>query len=235
MKRAIEVYTLKVQFVELKFENGNITGRRVSIPKNALPFESPDLKRILDAGMKIFTDEKDNETKVFELYSSIQNEVKTLRERYLVPIKCRSDKSLLVIDKKADFLYSIASINSKILKAKSELIDDIDSEIEKAKDRLYKELCAFFIKNPPDEIKANYSTEKIPSKCTDYVRKIISKMKFPVPPKMVEGMKLKERFYNLTWDDFGDKELLAEFEDKGILKDDLNSIRQLKPAFGVKE
>lgn len=235
LKRAIEIYNLKVQFVELKFENGKITGRRVSIPKKALPFESPELVRILDAGMKIFDDENENEKKTFESYSSIQNDVKILRDKYLKSIKCRSEKSILLIEGKPNFIKEIEAINKQIIDAKSKLINDIDIEIEKSKDRLGKELYQFFLKNPPKEIKDHYSSERIPSKCSDYVHKIIEKMKFPEPHKMVEGMKLISRFYDLTWNDFSDKELLTEFEEKGILIDDLNSIRQLRPAFEVKK
>lgn len=235
LKRAIEIYNLKVQFVELKFENGNITGRRVSIPKKALPFESPELVRILDAGMKIFEDENENRKKTFESYSSIQNDVKLLRDKYLKSISCRSEKSILLVEEKPIFIKEIEAINKKILDARSKLINDIDIELEKAKDRLGRELYQFFLKNPPKEIKDHYSIERIPSKCSDYVHKIIERMKFPEPHKMVEGMKLLSRFYDLTWNDFSDKELLSEFEAKEILRDDLNSIRQLRPAFEVKE
>jgi hypothetical protein len=235
LKRAIEIYNLKVQFVELKFENGKITSRRVSIPKKALPFENPELIRILDAGMKIFEQENENKKKTFESYSSIQKDVKILRDKFLISIKCRSEKSILFMEEKPTFIKKIEAINKKIFDAKSKLINDIDIEIEKSKDRLGKELYQFFLKNPPKEIKDNYSSERIPSKCSDYVYRIIEKMRFPEPHKMVEGMKLNSRFYDLTWNDFSDKELLSEFEEKGILKDDLDSIRQLRSAFEVRK
>ena len=235
LKRAIEVYNLKIQFVELKFENGKITGRRVSIPKKALPFESPELIKILDAGMKIFEDETENKKKTFESYSSIQNDVKLLREKYLKTIKCRSEKSILVLEGKSNFENEIAAINQKIVNAKSKLINDIDIEIDKSKHRLGNELYQFFLKNPPKEIKDNYSSDRIPSKCSDYVGKIIEKMKFPESHKMVEGMKLVSRFYDLTWNDFSDNELLSEFEEKGILIEDLNSIREISKVFAKKK
>ena len=235
LKRAIEIYNLKVQFVELKFENGKIKGRRVPLPKKALPFESPELKRILEAGLKIFVDDEENSKHTFELYSSIQDDVKEIRERYLIPITCRPDKSILDKQKKAEFLIAIEKINKKIKEAKAKLIDDIDIEIVKAKDRLGLELYYFFIKNPPDKIKMNFPKERWESKCDDYVRDLIKNMKFPDPIKMVEEMKLITHFYDLTWNDFSDKELLLEFERKGILKDDLDSIRHLRPVFEIRK
>jgi hypothetical protein len=235
LKRAIEVYNLKVQFAELKFENGNIAGRRVSIPKKALPFESPELKRILDAGMKLFTDGYDNKRVTFDLYSSIQENVKNLRLEYLIPIKCRSNKSILIKNRKGAFEKAIRSINKTVTEAKSKLINDIDIEIENSKTQLGEELYQYFLKNPPKEILENFRPERIPSKCSDYVFKIINKMNFPDPTKMVEGMRLITNFYDLTWNDFSDEELLKEFKEKGILEEDLDAIRQLRPAFEVRK
>lgn len=55
LKREIEVYTTKIHFVELKFESGKINGRRVKIPARAMPFQSEELKRILESSMRIFS------------------------------------------------------------------------------------------------------------------------------------------------------------------------------------
>ena len=235
LKRAIEVYNLKVQFAELRFENGKITGKRVRIPKNALPFESPELKRIIDAGMKIFEDGNKNNRFAFEIYSSIQDDVKKLRETYLIPIKCRPEKSILIKIKKTDFQNDIDAINNRIQAEKLKLINDIDSEIDKAKDRLGNELERFFLKNPPGEIKGYYSEEREPSKIKDYVHDILRKMNFPQAHEMVEGMKLITHFYDLTWNDFSDRELIKEFGAKGILKEDLESIRELSNAFEARK
>lgn len=235
LKRQIEVYNLKIQFVELKFENGKITGKRVRIPKNALPFESPELKKILDAGMKIFTEVKENNNKTFDLYTSLQNEVKILREKYITPIKCRPEKSIVIKLKKTEFQKAIDEINNKIQAEKLKLINDIDSEIELAKNRLGEELFRFFLKNPPEEIKGYYFADKASAKVRNYVYDIIGKMKFPKAHEMVEGMRLDTHYYDLTWNDFSDKELLKEFEEKGILVDDIDSIRQLSKAFETRK
>jgi len=235
LKRAIEIYNLKVQFVELKFENGKIKGRRVPLPKNALPFESPELKRILEAGMRIFVEDEESSKLNFDMYTSIQDDVKKIREKYLIPITRRPDKSILDKQKKTEFLKDIETINKKIKEDQSKLISDIDIEIEKAKDRLGTELYYFFVKNPPEIIKIHYPKERWDSKCDDYVRNMIKNMKFPDPIKMVEEMKLITHFYDLTWNDFSDNELISEFERKGILKDDLESIRHLRPAFEIRK
>jgi len=235
LRRAIDVYNLKIQFVELRFENGKITGKRVRIPKKALPFESPELKRIIDAGMKIFNDGKNNEGCALDVYSIIQDDVKKLRERYLTPIKCRPEKSILIKEKKFYFKIEVDKINKKIEAEKLKLINDIDSEIERAKGKFERELNAFFLKKPPEEIGMCYSYEKIPGKINNYVKGLISTMKFPKAHEMVEGMKLKTHYYDLTWNDFSDQELIEEFGAKGILREDLNSIRELSKAIKEKK
>lgn len=64
LKREIEVYTTKIQFVELKFENGKITNRRVKIPPKVMPFQSDELKRILESSLRVFNKNVENEALV---------------------------------------------------------------------------------------------------------------------------------------------------------------------------
>ena len=101
--------------------------------------------------------------------------------------------------------------------------------------RLGEELFRFFLKNPPEEIKGYYFADKASAKVRNYVYDIIGKMKFPKAHEMVEGMRLDTHYYDLTWNDFSDKELLKEFEEKGILVDDIDSIRQLSKAFETRK
>ena len=234
LKREIEVYTNKVQFVELKFENGKINTRRVKIPARAMPFQSAELKRILESSMRIFNNDED-ESEMLEGYKAIQKYVKTVRECYLKTITCRNDKSLLEMTRKNDFTKEVFAINKGIESAKKSLINEIDSQIEQTQERLCNELKVFFSKNPPEHL-AEFSGERLLSKVERYVIDLVYNiMPFPKAEKMVEGMSLKHRHYDLTYDDFTDEELLKEFEQKGILKSDLNSIRDLKKAFEVKK
>lgn len=227
LKREIEVYNLKVQFVELRFENGKISGRRVNIPRNALPIDSPDLKRIMDAGMRIFTDAQQK----IDSYTSIQEEVKITRERYLIPIKCRPEKSIIEKIRKDEFQFYIDAINNRIKNQKIELISKIDDEIEKSKYQLKEELKKYYHNKPPEGINGNYFGEQLLKKIDDFVGVIVSRMDFPKAHKMVDGMKLTVRYYDLTPDDFNDEELLGEFEEKRILKGDIESIRHMRAAF----
>lgn len=234
LKREIEVYTSKVQFVELKFENGKITSRRVKIPAKAMPFQSVELKRILESSMRIFNNGED-ESEILEGYKAIQKYVKTVRECYLKTITCRNDKSLLEMTRKNDFTKEVSAINKGIEAAKRSLINEIDSQIEQTQERLCNELKRFFRKNPPDHL-MTFPGERLLSKIDRYVIDLVyNVMPFPTAEKMVEGMSLQHRHYDLTYDDFTDEELLKEFELKGILKKDLNSIRELKQAFEVRK
>ena len=234
LKREIEVYTTKVQFIELKFENGKINTRRVKIPSKAMPFQSDELKKILESSMRIFNKEEEGEANM-DGYKAIQKYVKTVRDCYLKTITCRNDKSLLEVSRKNDFIKEIEAINKGFEAAKYSLIDEIDSQIEQTQERLCIELNVFFGKNPPDHLNI-FSGERLISKVERYVSDLVYHvMPFPKAIEMVEGMNLKHRIYDLTYDDLTDEELLNEFELKGILKQDINSIRDLKKAFEVKK
>jgi hypothetical protein len=233
LKREIEVYTTKVQFVELKFENGKINSRRVKIPERALPFQNEQLKKILESSMRVFT-KGDDEIGKLAGYQQIQKDVADLRKAFLKTIKCRNDKSLLEQDRKSDFLAEVAKINGLIETEKEKVIAEIDKEIEDAQQRLHDELLAFFKANPPKEYTKTPDT--LPQKVERMVTKLVyGEIPFPTAAKMVEGMCLKHRFYDLTYDDFSDEELVTEFEKKGIMNGDLKAIRDLRKAYEVKK
>ena len=236
LRRMIDVYNLKVQFVELRFENGRILGRRVAIPKKALPFESLELRRIIDAGMKLFSEDGFSISDTLGSYSSFQERVRKIREKYLVPIKCRPEKSILQKDKKSLFLKEVEELNSDIRIIRSKLAQDLSKEIDAARGRLSRELTQFFMKNPPKEVLNQRLTKnEWEEKCYLYVKNILRQMKFPDPNNMVDSMKLHWHFYDLTWNDLSDQELLEEFWRKNILKNDLESIREISKVFKTKK
>jgi len=224
---------MKIQFVELNFKNGNISGKRIKIPEKALPFQSPELKRILESSLKIFQNDEQNQH-YLEGYKAIQQYVKAIRETYLKNIRCRNDKSVLEKAKKEAFEKEIAAINIGFKNVEKNLIIEMDNEITRTQERLTKELKVFFIKNPPDQFKV-FQGEILERKVDHYATYLVYQMKFPQAVEIVQGMKLDFKYYDLTWEDLSDDELLKEFEMKDVLKDDIQNIRELKKAFTIKK
>lgn len=234
LKREIDVYTTKVQFVELKFENGKINGRRVKIPKHAMPFQSEELKRILESSMRIFSNQE-NAIEVLKNYKVIQGQEKEIRKKYLKNIRCRNDKSVIEKTTKTAFEKQVLDLNNLIQSSKDALIKDIDDQIIHSKKRLKAELIPFFTTNPPPKYK-RYLKDELAEHISAYVHHLVyDVIDFPEGKELVEEMGLKYRYYDLTPADFTDDELLKEFEQKGILQSDLNSIRELKKAFEAKK
>ncbi len=234
LKREIEVYTTKIQFVELKFENGKINGRRVKIPAKAMPFKNDELKKILESSMRIFSD-KENAVEALKNYKVIQEQEKAIRKKYLKNIRCRNDKSVIEKQYAGEFEKEIAGLNAVIENSKAALVKDIDEEIKNSKKRLKQELISFFIINTPEEL-LSFNEEELKEQVPSYVNHLVYHViPFPLGNELVDGMGLNFRYYDLTHLDFSDEELLKEFEEKSILRNDINSIRDLKKAFEVKK
>src|SRR5690606_7342754 len=97
LKRRINTYTAKIQFVELNSVGSNFHTAKVNIPNSALPFRDAELKKSLEAKLNLFDDIKDNQD--FEKFNQIKHMVEALRSRQkqsdsadsiLMPIKCRN-------------------------------------------------------------------------------------------------------------------------------------------------
>ena len=137
--------------------------------------------------------------------------------------------------RKHNFTKEISVINKGIEAARISLINEIDTQIEQTQERLCNELKTFFVNNPPEHL-VDFYGERLLSKVDRYVIDLVyNVMPFPTAVSMVEGMSLKHRYYDLTYDDFTDEELLKEFEQKGILQNDINLIRDLRKAFEVRK
>ena len=60
IKRKIDTYTTKVQFVELKFIGANFHNKKVNIPTEALPYKDAAIKNSLETKLSLFTEIENN-------------------------------------------------------------------------------------------------------------------------------------------------------------------------------
>lgn len=196
LKREIEVYTTKIQFVELKFENGKINGRRVKIPAKAMPFQSEELKRILESSMRIFAT-KENALEGLKNYKLIQIQEREIRKKYLKNIHCRNDKGVIEKERKWGFEIAVRKLNELIQTSKEGLIKNIDEEIKNSKKRLKAELIPFFNANTPPALEA-FEIDELVEQVPSYVNNLVyQEISFPTGKEMVENMGLNYRYYDL--------------------------------------
>ena len=126
-------------------------------------------------------------------------------------------------------------LKTKMIDLNTRHTQHLDAEILKSKKRIKKELNAFLISNPPDEIK-NYQPALFQDKVEDIVSHIINSITYPDPHKIVNKMSLKENFYDPTVEDFKDKDFLNELEKRKIIdKGEIENIVSFTKAFEAKK
>ncbi|MBV6477753.1 MAG: hypothetical protein HGGPFJEG_00497 [Ignavibacteria bacterium] len=101
-----------------------------------------------------------------------------------------------------------------------------------SKDTIKEELKTFLKDNPPDKFK-NYCKPLDDRTIEDEVNIIIYKIKFPEPTEILQKLDIEYSFYDLTVEDFKDKDLLEEFKERGVINMNNEKIVEIEKVFGV--
>jgi len=233
LQRKINTYTAKIQFVELKFTGGHIDNIIVQLPKKAMPIESDELKKLLETRIKMFHNLDANPE--FEKFIKLKSEEVVLRNKYLIPITCRQGKSILKIEQKEEFKSELEKLRKKALGLNIVLIEILEGGKLNTIDILRKELKTLLTKNEPAEIKFIQSEDIKQRKLDELINSIISSIRFPDVQKLINKISIDDLYFDLTWNDFKDPELLNEFEEKEVMKiADIDSIVELRDTFEIK-
>lgn len=232
LRRKLTTYKAKIQFAEFSFEGAHLNSVRVKIPKAALPINDDEFKRKLLATMKLFDDIM--EAQGFRRFTEFKDKVENLRKKYLIPLTSRKGKSIIKCIHKEEFKREFDMLQIKLKNLNSELVEIIQTEILKSKDRIKKILMNFLEKNVPDDI-TGFKGDLWSRTIADRADVTASRIKFPNHEKILGRMRLNLHIYDLTYEDFSDKELHKEFESKKIMaKVDINDIVKFTDAVEVK-
>ena len=232
LKRKLTTYTTKVQYVEFSFEGAHLNSAKISIPPNALPFKDANLKKKLETKMLLFGERK--ELNNFADLKSFNTSIDELRKKYLTPLSARKEKSIIKVGRKNDFINEINKLETNLKSLTKSLKSFIQDEIIKSEEQIKLQLHEFFKENIPDRFK-DFKGELLDRSIERETVKVISKIKFPEPDSFLNKLKLSFRFYDLTYEDFKDEELLKEFIEKDIMKkEDIQDIVEFKPVIAVK-
>jgi hypothetical protein len=146
LKRQMNVYTNKFQYVELEFEGANFEQIQLVIPKDVLPFKDVRLKKDVRAKLPLF----ENVEKFPISWSSIKQDLDELRKEFLVKSK-KANKNIIAVSRKGEFREEVKNLQKRIKDAEKELLDFIKNDKIDTEERLHNELFEFFQNNPPDE------------------------------------------------------------------------------------
>lgn len=234
IRRQINTYTAKIQFVELKFTGGNLENHIATLPKDAIPINSDELKQLLNTRIKMFQDINNNPE--YKKFLEFKKKIEELRKKYLTPITCRPSKSILQIFSKEDFKKDLKKCQDEAATLNEMLYEMLEKEKMNTKKLVRKELISFFDKNPPEELNKFKNEETKKEKLQEIIEITMASIKFPETQKLIDKISLTELYYDLTWNDFSDLKLLDEFAKKKIMsQSDIASIVEKKKAFDVKK
>lgn len=233
LQRQIKTYNAKVQFAELRFSGGRIQNMLVEFPKKGLPIQDEKLKELLKSRIKLINN--DDFLKENKSIESLQARVEKLRKDYLIPLTHRENKSILIKERKTEFLNEFAEIEKSIENANQSLPSIVIKAMDETKELVKNNLIDFFANFPTKEQSSFADPSVRKYQIESDITKIISSIKFPPLQKLAQHFSLKVNFYDLTWDDFKDNELLEEFSKRKILtSNDIKEIVDLKDALEAK-
>ena len=235
LQRQIKTYNAKVQFVELKFSGINLHARTISIPKDAVPINNPELKKLLLTKMKLFQNAEDN--KSFQVFSQLKRKVDARRADYLKPITCREGKSIIEVELKGAFNGRLEKIKVEIQELNQHLPDIIETSLSEIRQVFSNELFKLYSEpqNFPKHLEKYQIKETRTEKLKAYISSLVESI-FDKVAREAENICLEEFYYDLTFQDFSDKKFIEELKKKDIMKDeDIKGIVDMKNAFAEKK
>ena len=211
--RTLEVYKAKFQYVDLKFTGANLHITKIRLPYKALPFKDENLKRSIEANLRLFTDlpEKD----FLKDFFNLKEKVHIVREEYLVYVKFR-DKNIIKREIKTLFESKIKAFQKEIEDARINLMNKLQAEIQHSRKGIENNLYEFLSVNIPEEL-SNLSGDVLENEIKNFVLSILTKIKFPKAKVLLSGLKLEYSYYDITWEDLNNKEFIKEIQDKRLI------------------
>lgn len=235
IRRILEVYTTRFQYVELIAKNIKIGQHRAHMPEDSIPVQNKELRKRLISSIKAF-ENIERSIELLEL-GDLEGKVKDLRKDFLIPITCRNGKNLITKDRVVDFRVKVEGLNKEFASVAQKLKKVLDAEIEKTKEQVRNEWKHIFKQFPPEELRnMETKSEEYGRKLELILNRMIREIKFPPVDKIVTDFSLTAYYFELTWDDLKDDRLVEELCKKGVIeKNDQNQLADFKKAIAEKK
>ena len=235
IRRILDVYTTRFQYVELIAKNIKIGQHRANMPEDSIPVQNKELRKRLISSIKAFED-IERSIELLEL-GELESKVKDIRKKYLIPITCRNGKNIIRKEQLEAFRNSVQSLNEEFKTISQKLKSVLTAEIEKTIVQIRQEWKLIFKQFPPDELK------NVPISSADYQKKIdlilnrmIREIKFPPLDKIISEFSLSAYYFELTWDDLKDDKLMEELCKKGVIEtSDQIELAKFKKVVGARK
>lgn len=227
IRRMIDVYTAKIQIVEVSFTGVKFDKRKIPIPVEALPIRDDRLIQILETKIKLFENLR-SDNALWKL-KWLNNQVEELRKEYTVSLKGKTNKRVIILNKKNEFIDKLDKLEKDVENLKREALSLFDSEIKKALETISVTLSNYLKEAKPDFIQNE-------NDITQFVKYIISQIDIPKAHEFQEQIKLTYHFYDFTWEDLRNENIVKELKEKGVIIDeDYKEIVKMSKVFEVRK
>jgi hypothetical protein len=229
-QQIINIYRAYFQFVEVKFKGSNFHIKKVKLPRNALPIKDTALKKSIESNLRLFSNIP--QKGLFQPFFDLKDEWDKLRESYITYINAR-EKNVIKKEDISKFEDGYHKIKKRVENVKRELNVKIQGEIFETETRIRDNLKDFFKANRTDKLKGmeGYMLE---NGAENEANKIVSKIKFPSADKLLCGLSIEKHYYDITWEDLNNEEVIKEFKTKGLIDEgQAYELKSMSKAFEV--
>jgi hypothetical protein len=218
-KRIVEIYINKFQYVKLEFKGSNLKSRKIELPPKALPIRDAALKKKLETKLNLF--DKENDFDNFDELEYFKASVKEVREKYLTPLKTRSE-SILNKTSKIEFEKEVEILNNELENLKDIIMKDITKQVNKTKQSLEEELIELFKNNPEfisldNSLFSNISPDEIEQLAKKKAKRTIFDINWPTANELVEGFSVNTYFSDITLEDLKNEKFINELVERKII------------------
>ena len=214
--RILNIYRNKFQFVELSLVGANIHKAKVRLPANALPIKDTDLKKDIEANLRLFEDL--DKMDFIKPFNKLKHDLEEIRQKYLVHLKERG-KSLIERERKNAFEVELNDLRKRIKNVQESIINNLQDEIHFAINRIKISLVEFFKENSADELEG-FQGSTLNNEIEFLALRIINKIAFPKAQKMLSKLELNLYYFDITWEDLNNKKVIKELELKKLISKD---------------
>jgi hypothetical protein len=230
LRRQLNVYTTRFQFVEIEFKGSKFAYKKVKLPEKLLAVSDVDLLRSIESTLRVFDSRNDQiglETR------KLNNQLDRIKEGFLIKNPQKDKWVMQKADKlKMEERFNLLRVG--VDEVKRSLVAALYAEIDKTKYKIEVELKRFFLLNTPRNLML-LSNEKREAAIEKEVSKLLEKIKFPVPESLLNDLELVVRYFDLTEEDLCDPEMISWFVQMGLLKkQEQAQLAEFKPAFYAK-
>jgi hypothetical protein len=227
LKRKINIYTAKIQFVEMKFPGVNFDVIKIPLPTEAIPIKDEKLLHLLETRLRLFDNLRTNPNNSLWKIKALKKKLDSIRNDYTIPLTSRS-KRIVLINQKEKLKEELESLSKSVDSFKKDVEMLFKKEIESARNGLIENLTSFLKANPVENVKN--------SDVKDYVEYIVAGIKFPAPDSLKNEIKMEYYFFDITWEDLQNQEILKELKEKNILDlSEFEDIVEIKKAFAIRK